>query len=374
MYRPRNWEMNQYRQNTTLSAGGTFVAYHRTGGERNRMKAIVLRQPKCAELTSVADSHVPGEDEILLRVRRIGLCGSDLNSFRGLNPLVTYPRIPGHEIAATVAELNPRHPEWQPGTNVTVCPYTACGRCAACLRHRRNACQFNQTLGVQRDGALTEFIALPAASLYSANLPLKDLCMVEPLTVGFHAAARGRASAGDIVAVFGCGGVGLGAVAGAAFRGATVIAVDVEDAKLDTARRAGASHAINTAKADLHVRLGELTGGRGPDVIIEAIGLSQTFRGAVEEVAFTGRVVYIGYAKQEVAYETRHFVQKELDILGSRNAQPEDFRDVIRMLEERRFPVEEAVTHTVGMDEAPDILAAWDREPGHFGKIMIEVS
>lgn len=343
------------------------------GSETNRMRAIVLREPGSAELVNVPEPQ-PLKDEILLEVQRVGLCGSDLNSYRGLNPLVTYPRIPGHEIAATVAALNPRHPEWQPGTAVTVSPYTACGRCPSCLRGRPNACQFNQTLGVQRDGALAEFIAVPADRLYRADLSLKELCMVEPLTVGFHAASRGRVTAEEVVAVFGCGGVGLGAIAGAAFRGATVIGIDVDDAKLATARKAGAAHTVNTATGDLHTQLAQLTAGRGPDVIIEAIGLPQTFRAAVEEVAFTGRVVYIGYAKKEVAYETRLFVQKELDILGSRNAQPEDFRDAIRMLEEKRFPVDEAVTHSVPIEEAPAILAAWDREPAKFGKIMIEIA
>ena len=343
------------------------------GSETHAMKAIVLREPGSAELVNVPEPEAL-KDEILLKVHRVGLCGSDLNSYRGLNPLVTYPRIPGHEIAATVAALNPLHPEWQPGLAVTVSPYTACGRCASCLRGRPNACQFNQTLGVQRDGALAEFIAVPADRLYRADLSLKELCMVEPLTVGFHAASRGRITAGECVAVFGCGGVGLGAIAGAAFRGASVIGIDVEDAKLATARKAGATHAVNTATADLHTQLAQFTQGRGPDVIIEAIGLPQTFRAAVEEVAFTGRVVYIGYAKKEVAYETRLFVQKELDILGSRNAQPEDFRDVIHMLEDKRFPVDEAVTHSVPLEEAPAILAAWDREPGKFGKIMIETA
>ena len=124
----------------------------------------------------------------------------------------------------------------------------------------------------------------------------------------------------------------------------------------------------------MHERLQELTGGRGPDVIIEAIGLPQTFRSAVEEVAFTGRVVYIGYAKEPVAYETRLFVQKELDILGSRNAQPEDFREVIRMLEEHRFPVDAAVSHIVPIEAAPALLASWSANPARFSKIMIEVS
>ena len=338
------------------------------------MKAVILEGPGQAQLASIPEPRTAGEDAILLRVRNLGLCGTDLNSYRGRNPLVSFPRIPGHEIAATVAELNPKFPEWQPGTPVTLSPYKNCGQCAACRSYRPNACQLNQTLGVQRDGALTEFITCPAQKLFRANLSLKELCLVEPLTVGFHSTARGRVTAADTVAVFGCGGVGLGAVAAAAFKGAMVIGVDLDDAKLATARKAGAAHTIHSAQDDLHEKFEQFTDGRGPDVIIEAIGSRQTFRAAVDEVAFAGRVVYIGYAKEEVAYETRLFVQKELDILGSRNALPEDFLAVIRMLEAHRFPVEDAVTHTVPIEEAPKILEAWNHEPTRFGKIMIEVS
>jgi threonine dehydrogenase-like Zn-dependent dehydrogenase len=242
------------------------------------------------------------------------------------------------------------------------------------MRGRPNACRDNQTLGVQRDGALTELIAVPAPKLYRASLTLKELCLVEPLTVGFHAVGRGRVTTEDTVAVFGCGGVGLGVVAGAAFRGARVIGIDVDDDKLETARKAGAAEGINSKTSDVHARLMELTNGRGPDVVVEAIGLPATYRAAVEEVAYAGRVVYIGWAKDEVAYETRPFVHKELDILGSRNAVPEDFREVIRMLEAKRFPVDAAVTHMVPFDDTPKILDAWNREPARFTKIMIEVS
>jgi threonine dehydrogenase-like Zn-dependent dehydrogenase len=217
-------------------------------------------------------------------------------------------------------------------------------------------------------------IAVPAAKLYRANLSLKELCLVEPLTVGFHAVGRGRVSAEDTVAVFGCGGVGLGVVAGAAFRGARVIGIDVDDDKLEIARKAGVAEAINSKTSDVHARLMELTNERGPDVVVEAIGLAATYRAAVEEVAYAGRVVYIGWAKEEVAYETRPFVHKELDILGSRNAMPEDFREVIRMLEAKRFPVDAAVTHMVLFEETPKILDAWSREPARFTKIMVEIS
>jgi 2-desacetyl-2-hydroxyethyl bacteriochlorophyllide A dehydrogenase len=335
------------------------------------MKAIVLEGPGRAVVTDVEEPRV-GEDEVLLQVRMVGLCGSDLNSYRGRNPLVSYPRVPGHEISATLVDPG-RYKEWEAGAMVTVSPYAACGHCAACEHGRPNACRDNHTLGVQRDGALTELIAVPVSKLYRANLSLKELCLVEPLTVGFHAVARGRVNAEDTVAVFGCGGVGLGVVAGAAFRGARVISIDLEDGKLETARKAGAAEGINSKTSNVHERLMELTNGRGPDVVIEAIGLPGTYRAAVEEVAYAGRVVYIGWAKEEVAYETRPFVHKELDILGSRNAVPEDFREVIRMLEAKRFPVEEAVTHMVAFDETPKILEAWSREPAQFTKIMVQV-
>jgi len=333
------------------------------------MRAVSLQRPGYAKLVDLREpAQRPGE--LLLRVEMVGLCGTDLNSFRGRNPLVSFPRVIGHEIAATVVEGSANVPA---GTRVTVSPYTNCGVCASCLSGRFNACKDNQTFGVQRDGAMTEWLSVPEEKVYVSPLSLKELCIVEPLTVGVHAVSRGRVNAEDTVAVFGCGGVGLGAIAGAAFRGARTVAIDVDDAKLNTARAAGATDLIHSAKDDVHARLQNITDGHGPSVVMEAIGLPETFVAAVEEVAFTGRVVYIGYAKQPVAYETKLFVQKELDVMGSRNALPEDFREVIAMLEAGRFPVDEAVSTLIGMDEVPSILERWSEAPASFGKIMVQV-
>src|SRR5579859_1156032 len=336
------------------------------------MRALVIRRPGEALIENVPEPE-PQAGQALLRVRMVGLCGSDLNSYRGKNPLVTFPRIPGHEIAATIVNANNLQAGLKAGANVTLSPYTSCGKCASCLRGRANACQFNETLGVQRDGALRERIWIPAERLYTANLGIKELCLVEPLTVGFHAVARGRVQPDDTVMVFGCGGVGLGAIAASRFAGARTIAIDLDDRKLEIARSAGATDTLNTARESLHDRLRAMTGNRGPDVAIEAIGSPETFRAAVEEVAFTGRVVYIGYAKEPVAYETRLFVQKELDILGSRNAQPADFARVIAMLETGRFPVEQAVGTIISLEQAPVILREWSEEPHRFAKIMVSL-
>ncbi len=333
------------------------------------MRALTLTAPGQAEITDIPEPH-PQEGELLLRVETVGLCGTDLNSFRGRNPLITYPRVLGHEIGACVQVGNAGIPA---GTRVAVSPYTSCGACPSCRRGRENACQKNQTFGVQRDGAITELLAVPAAKVYPSTLPFDQLALVEPLTVGFHAVARGRVAASDRVAVFGCGGIGLGAIAGAAFRGAQVIAIDLDDRKLEIASMAGATHRIHSGREDVAGRLRELTDGEGPDVIVEAIGLPETFRLAVEEVAYTGRVVYIGYAKEPVAYETKLFVQKELDILGSRNALPEDFLQVIAMLEAGNFPVDAVITATVPLDRAAAKLAEWSANPAAFTKILIDM-
>lgn len=335
------------------------------------MKAVQVQAPATAGLVDIPDLIKPFGNDVLLRVDLVGMCGTDLTTFRGGNPMVTFPRILGHEVAATVVAGATDLPA---GTKVTISPYTHCGSCSSCRRGRFNACQNNQTMGVQRDGAMTEYISLPRERLYTANLSSRELCLVEPLTVGAHAAARGRVTAQDTVAVFGCGGIGLGAIASAAFRGANTIAIDMDDRKLEIARKAGAAHLINTATRDLHNSLAEITSGLGPDVVIEAIGLPLTFRAAVEEVAFTGRVVYIGYTKEPVSYETRLFVQKELDILGSRNALPEDFRAVIRMLESGKFPVEDAVSAIIPPTEAARMLAEWSANPAKFTKIIVQMN
>ena len=332
--------------------------------------------PHAGEL-SMSECAVPVLEpgHVMLRIRMVGLCGSDLNSFRGRNPMVSYPRIPGHEVSAIIETVGDGVPSnLRAGMSVTVSPYTACGTCPSCRRGRSNACRSNQTLGVQRDGALRDFLAVPWEKIQiSDGLSARELCLVEPLSVGFHAVDRGRVSGTDTVAVLGCGGVGLAAVSASAFRGARTIGVDVDDRKLAIAQKAGAAHVINTRLENLQDALATLTEGDGPDVIIEAIGLPETFRAAVECVAFTGRVVYIGYAKEHVSYETRLFVQKELDILGSRNATPKDFAEVMAMLRQGRFPVEETISTVAPMAEAGNVLRQWDENPAQYSKILIDL-
>lgn len=338
------------------------------------MKALFLTEIGKSEIREIPKPS-PKSGEILLRVGMVGFCGGDLNGFKGMFPLQEYPNILGHEVGGTVEELGADVPDRiQIGMRATLYPYLNCGRCIACRSGRPNACKDNKTMGVRRPGAMTRYIAVPWQDLYiSEKLSLRELALVEPLTVGFHAADRGRVRKSDCVAVIGCGIVGLGAVASAVNRGAEVIAVDLDDSKLAIAQKIGVAHTINPSKSDLHQQLQELTGGDGPDLIIEAVGSAATYRAAVDEVAFLGRVVCIGYAKQPVEFNTSLFVQKEIEILGSRNCVGAvDFPQVIEYLESGKFPVNEVISKVISIDEGPATLAAWAQNAEGIVKIMID--
>ena len=337
------------------------------------MKAIKITEPGKVELTDVPMPE-PGEGEVLLEVNYVGFCGSDLSTYLGKNPMVSYPRIPGHEVAATIVGKDSEVPdEFEIGDKVTVIPYTSCGKCSSCRKRRFNACRFNQTLGVQRDGAMSEFITIPYEKVIKTpDLSPVEAALIEPLTVGFHAVDRAEVTPDDTVMVLGCGMIGAGAISASSLRNANVIAVDVDDSKLQTALEIGASHVINSAKDDLHEALQQILNGDEPDVVIEAAGNPVTYRAGIEEVAFAGKMVCIGYAKDEVSFPTKLWVQKELDIRGSRNATPEDFDDVKGILEAGAFPVLKVITEVVTPEKAAEAFRKWADDPGKVFKIMVK--
>ena len=336
------------------------------------MKALFLTAIGKTEVREI-EKPIPGANEVLVRIGMVGFCGGDLNGFKGLFELQEYPNVLGHEVGGTIEELGADVPtHFKAGMNVTIYPYLNCGTCISCRKGRKNACQDNKTMGVRRPGAMTRYIAIAWQDLYSSEiLSLQELALAEPLTVGFHAAARGRVIAKEKVAVIGCGIVGMGAIASAVNRGAEVIAVDIDDAKMEIAKKIGAAHTINTSKVDLHEALSNITNGDGPDVIIEAVGSPFTYRAAVEEVAYTGRVVCIGYAKAPVEFNTGIFVRKEIEILGSRNC-TDEFPEVIRYLEQGEFPVSDVISKIVSIDEAGKALSDWAENPKGITKIMVD--
>ncbi|GAA0540895.1 2-desacetyl-2-hydroxyethyl bacteriochlorophyllide A dehydrogenase [Rhizomicrobium palustre] len=336
------------------------------------MQALLIEGVESCALHTVGDP-TPGPGEVLINVRHVGLCGSDLATFTGLNPLVSLPRIPGHEIGAEIINAAPDVPsQYAPGKRVIVIPYTACGQCSSCRKGRVNACRYNRTLGVQQNGGLAERLVLPYSKLIvNDTLPARHLALVEPLSVGFHAVARGQVQPGDRVAVIGCGMIGMGAVAGAVAAGAEVIAIDL-GSKTEMALRYGAKHAIDAGCEDVVAKVNELTGGDGADVVIEAVGLPATFTQAIDIACFAGRVVYIGYSKAPVTYDTKFFNMKELDIHGSRNATEADFSAVISYLEKLDHSPDDLISKIFPFADAAAALPYWAGARASTLKILIE--
>lgn len=339
------------------------------------MKAFFIDAPGETRFGEI-DPPVPGSGDVLLQVDRIGLCGSDLNTFRGRNPLVSYPRIPGHEIAGTILDCGNAVPaRFQPGQKVTLNPYKNCGDCPACEVGRINACRHNQTMGVQREGALTEQITVPWERIITSTVEEPNhLALIEPMAVGFHAVRRGRVAEGETVAVFGCGAIGLGVIAGCVRMGARVIAVDIDAAKLKIAKAVGAAFTINGSEQDAADTVMEITAGRGADVAIEAVGLAETFLSCVDVAASAGRVVYIGYSATPVTYETKLILTKELDVMGSRGALQQDFEDVAAYVESGAYPSDMTISRVFGFDQAGEALKVWERDPASITKIIVSTA
>ena len=302
------------------------------------MKAVQIVNPSEMKVVELEKPTV-GAGEVLVRIKYVGFCGSDLNTFLGRNPMVKLPVIPGHEVGAVIEEIGPDVPAgFEKGMNVTLNPYTNCGKCASCRNGRVNACEHNETLGVQRNGVMCEYAVLPWTKIIPAgNISPRDCALIEPMSVGFHAVSRAQVIDNEYVMVIGC-----------------------------------ASYVINSKTENVHERMQQITEGFGADVVIEAVGSPVTYVMAVDEVGFTGRVVCIGYAKSEVAFQTKYFVQKELDIRGSRNALPADFRAVINYMKEGNCPVEELISRIAKPEGALEAMQEWTANPGKVFRILVE--
>ena len=339
------------------------------------MKAVKIIKPGVVKLVELNKPKVSVE-EILIKLKALGLCGSDLKTYQGQNQMVIYPRIPGHEIAGEIVQTGEEVPsEFQVGRLVTVSPYTSCGKCVACQQGRVNCCPYNQTLGVQRDGAAVEFITVPYSKVFLAgDLPEEQIACIEPLSVGWHATNRAQIRSEDIVLVFGCGMIGLGVIAASTYKGAKVIAVDVDDLKLKKAKALGAIYTVNSQKENLEKKIFHLTRGQGVNVVIEAVGLTETFKKAIDLVCFAGRVVYIGYAKALVEYDTNLFVKKELDIKGSRNALDSEIKEVIKMVASRKIKIENLITQNYLLENLEEAFRFWDKHTEKVTKIIIRFS
>ncbi|HTL68704.1 MAG TPA: zinc-binding alcohol dehydrogenase family protein [Lacunisphaera sp.] len=342
------------------------------------MKSILLVEPGTLRAATQPEAAPPGPGEALVRVHRVGVCGTDLHAFRGRQPFFTYPRIPGHELGVEVLGVGDGVTGVAVGDRCAVEPYLNCGRCVACRRGKPNCCTDLKVLGVHVDGGLRERFVVPAAKLHrSAALSFDQLALVEPLGIGAHAVERASLTPGETVAVLGVGPIGLAVIQFALAAGAQVLAVDVEARRLAFCRdRIGlpADATINAgATPDVARRLAELTNGDLPTAVFDATGNAASMANAFNHVAPGGRLVFVGLFTGEVTFNDPHFHRRELTLLASRNSRPDDFRRIITLVESGRVDTTPWITHRAGLDEVPARFAGWTDPAAGVVKAMIEM-
>ena len=338
------------------------------------MKYIVIEKPGAVSVKEM-EMPVRRKGEALLRLLYGGICGSDLNSYRGGNAYVKYPVIPGHEFSAEIAEIDENPYGLTRGMLVTANPYFNCGSCYPCAKGRVNCCTDNQTMGVQRDGGFAEYITMPLDRLYACEALLPwQAARVEPFCIGYHGIKRAGIEKRERVLVVGAGSIGVFAAISAKLRGAEVTVCDIAEEKLHlTQEYFGADHTILNGDSRIFLeQVNEITGGRGFDVTVEAVGIPSTFLNCVDAAAFGGRVVVIGVSKSNADFNFTLIQKKELCILGSRNALKADFMEVIGCIREQRAGnLDKIVTKTYHFTEAAEAFEDLDRNAGHILKTAL---
>lgn len=323
---------------------------------------------------SIKDAEIPQikPDEALLKIRYGGMCGSDINTYRGAFIYASYPRIPGHEFSAEIVDVAPGSHGLEPGMIVTGNPYYNCGSCYSCRRGLVNCCTSNQTLGAQRDGIFREYFAMPISRLYPGKgLDAQSLAVVEPFCISYHGIKRAQVRDDEHVLVVGAGPIGLLALLAAKLKGAQVTVADINRARLDKATELGADHVIDSS-TDFDVQVKELTSGDGFDAAFECAGRPSTFLNCLQAVAFRGRVVMIGIGKDNLDFAYAMIQTKELDIFGSRNALKDDFVELIDYAHSGAVDLHSLITRVATIDEAPDAFDEAVTHPERVIKTLIE--
>jgi 2-desacetyl-2-hydroxyethyl bacteriochlorophyllide A dehydrogenase len=339
------------------------------------MKIFRLEQPRVLAYLDGPEPAGPAPGEALVRIHRVGVCGTDLHAYGGTQPFFTYPRIMGHELGVEVLEVGPGDSRVRPGDRCSVEPYLNCQECVACRSGRPNCCSELRVLGVHVDGGMRERMLVPARKLHpSASLSFDQLALVETLGIGCHAVERARLKGGEFALVSGAGPIGLSVVQFALEAGAQVIVLDVNAARLDFCRRQlGAHHTINAAAENPLDALRRITSGDLPTAVFDATGSPKSMAAAFDYPAHGGRVVFVGLFQGDVAFNDPNFHRRELTLLASRNALPEDFARIIRLIEGRRLDTAPWITHRAPLGGALEAFPTWVLPATGVVKAMIEV-
>lgn len=334
------------------------------------MKAVCIMKPHVIEMLDREMPVISSPDEVLFKVKCVGICGSDVHIFHGTNPFAAYPRVWGHEFTGEVIEVGADVADLKPGDHVVAEPFTSCGTCYACRSGRGNVCKSLSVYGVHQDGGCQEYIVMKRnkVHLIDSSLPWDMSVLAEPLTIGFQSCSRGRVQAGDLVLVMGAGTIGLTCLMAAKAKGARVMITDLFDEKLEYAKKFGADYTVNVRKQSVEDAIAQL--GEEPNVILDGVGTKASLEQAVEIVSSAGRVVELGFAeiKSEIPHVT--MMKKEVDVCGTR-LQSGQFPAAVRYIEENHALLEDFVTQKFALSDIHEAFDFVVNNPGQVRKALI---
>lgn len=297
----------------------------------------------------------------LIKVKRIGVCGTDLHAFEGTQPFFNYPRVLGHELAGEIVGIE-NHPNYKIGDNVSIIPYFSCGTCFACTQGKTNCCSTLNVFGVHSDGGMAEFILIPIDSLFKdTNLSLDALALLEPLAIGAHGIKRAQIKPNEFVLIVGAGPIGLGAAAMASLAGAQVIIQDVNQNRLDFAKeKLHIPFSINPNQEDALIALKEITHGNMPRVVIDATGYKKAMEQSFQYISHGGTYVLIGLQLDEISFSHPEFHKREATLMSSRNATREDFQWVADSIGQQKLDPTPFISHRIAFEDVaaqfPDLM------------------
>lgn len=327
------------------------------------MKALQLEKPLSWLCLDIPEPLDPGPGEALVRVQRVGICGTDFGGYLGKMPFFSYPRIPGHELGVEVLSIGEGVTNLKPGDRCSVEPYLNCQACYSCRRGFTNCCEQHKTLGVMCDGGLTERIILPARKLHlAANLTPDQCALVETLAIGCHAVDRGNPKPGETVLIIGAGPIGLSALEFAKLSGARPIVMDISEGRLAFVRdQMGVPDTILARGDETDITsLAALTNSQLADIVIDATGSDKSMVRAMELASFAGRVVFVGITQQNLEFPHAPFLhRRELTLMASRNALSRDFSRIITLIESGKINTAPWITHHADFAEVPAIFPNW---------------
>jgi len=327
------------------------------------LKTIILNKPQELQLISRDFDDTLTENEALLKIHRIGICGTDYHAYRGRQPFFSYPRVLGHELGAEVMALGSGADEngITIGDKVSVEPYLNCGECQPCKNGKINCCESLKVLGVHVDGGMAEYLKVPVNKLHKSDfLSYEQLALVETLGIGSHAVQRATITENDIVLVIGAGPIGLSVIQFVKIIGAKIVVMDFSKQRLDFANEAIGIDEIIMAKDDFSAEdLRKILKGNMPTAVFDATGNAASMMKAFSYVAFGGKLVYVGLFQGEVTFFDPDFHRREITLLASRNALPTDFKDIIVKMESGQINTKAWLTHEAAFGDLPTVFETW---------------